>query len=271
MEAGFREELQARAELYLCLSRSFLAPREPALAEALRTALAPDLREMGAALALEIAAAVADFEAEIARMQGPAQLLQAYSAIFVAPPVAAFINAGQYMDGAVDGGSVRAIEQAYLRCGLARDEGFRDLADHLSVVLEFVAALYARQADGAPDPLDPGHFLHAYVLPWVARFAADVAAASQSEALPCNPYRGLAAVLLAAVQHDAVAPEVDAKLLRHQRALQRARARHAGKGISAEDLAEIRQKLQARGLSTSHLPPSPQEADRRVAAALGAA
>lgn len=262
------DELATRAELYLCLSRAFLAPCEPQLAGAMRSALAGDLQELQARLALGAAPLVAEYRGELRGLRDDLELLQAYSAIFVAPPVCAFINAGHYLDGAMDGGSVRAMEQAYLRHGFARDESFRDLSDHLAVVLEFVAVLFARQAEGEGGEA-AGHFLHEWVAPWVDRFAADVARASPTRQLRANPYRPLAALLQSAVTCHAVAPPVDPRVLRHDRALQRARAMRAGRGITAEDLEEIRRKLQERGLSTAHLPQSPQEADRRAAAALG--
>lgn len=265
------DDLAARAELYLCLARAFLPPREAALAQALRSVLADDLEELDARLALQAQGALADYRAQLARVDDDLALLQAYSAIFLVPPVAASINAGKYLDGALDGGSVRVLEEAYRRCGMAREEGFRDLSDHVAVVLEFVGWLYARQADGEAVEIDPGQFLHACVAPWVEQFAADVGRAGGAKALPANPYRALAAILQVAVLRHAVAPEVDPRELRHERALQRARAMRASRGITAEDLEEIRAKLQARGLSTEHLPASVQEADRRVAAALGAA
>lgn len=265
------DEPAARAELYLSLSRAFLAPREAELAEALRSFLADDLQELQARLGLEAGAAVDDYRAEMQRVRSALELLQAYSAIFLAPPVAAFINAGQYLDGARDGGSVRLMEQAYERCGVTRDDGFRDLSDHVGLQLEFVAWLYGRQSAGEAVEVEPGHFLHACVAPWVERFAADVARASASKGLAANPYRPLAALLQAAVLRHAVAPEVDPRALRHERALQRARALRSGRGITAEDLQEIRRRLQARGLDTSHLPQTTEEADRRVASALGLA
>ena len=52
---------------------------------------------------------------------------------------------------------------------------------------------------------------------------------------------------------DAVAPQVDAKAARTQNAIEQARAKYAGRGISAEDMAEIKRKLEERGLSTDHL------------------
>lgn len=265
------DELAARAELYLCLSRAFLAPRDGELGQALRSVLADDLQELDARLALGAADSVADFRAEAAKLRDDLQLLQVYSAIFVAPPVSACINTGQYLDGAPDGGSVRVLEQVYQRCGLERDGGFRDLSDHLSVVLEFVAVLHARLANGETVEADPGHFLHDCVVPWLRRFEADVAGATQEKALPANPYRPLAALLRAAVARHAVAPVVDPLALRHQRAMERARAMRTSRGVTQEDLEEIRRKLQARGLSTEHLPQTTAEADRRVASALGMA
>ena len=268
MNTGDFEQLAARAELYLCLARAFMAPHDPALAAALRDALAPDLRELDQRLGLQAQDSVADFEREVGR-GGPLELLQAYAALFVAPPACASINVGRYMDGAINGGSVREMEQAYLACGLAPDGGFHDLADHLGVLLEFVGVLFARLADGQPVATDPGVFLYRFLAPCADKFASEVAAAGDVKELSCNPWRGLAAVLAAAVRQDAVEPEFDPVARRRERAIQRARAMYAARDVSLEDLEEIRERLRARGLSADHIPSSPEEARQRVAVALG--
>jgi putative dimethyl sulfoxide reductase chaperone len=190
----------------------------------------------------------------------PVALLQIYSAIFLAPPTAAHINAGQYLDGALNGGSVKAMEEAYQLCGVQREEGFRDLSDHVSVQLEFVALLYSAQAQrfsgestGDPLPVDPGHFLHLFALHWLGPFCADLARAAVTQELVANPYLPLAQILYEAAVRDAVAPEQDPKAARKRNAIELARAKYAGREVNAEDMAMIKRKLQERGLSTDHL------------------
>ncbi len=260
MDARNHELLSARAEFYLCLARAFLAPRDAAMFHALRDVLAEDLEELGAQLGYDIAAPLAAYRAQMQRIADPVELLQVYSALFLVPPTAAHINAGQYLDGAVNGGSVKAMEEAYLLCGVQRDAGFRDLSDHVSVQLEFVALLYAAQAQrfsgeavGDALPVDPGHFLQIFALRWLGRFCADLAQAASREALSASPYLPLAQILYAGAARDAVAPDRDPKVVRKQNAIEQARAKYAGRGITAEDMAEIKRKLEERGLSTDHL------------------
>lgn len=265
MHARNHSGLTARAELYLCLARALMTPSDPGRALAMRELLADDIEDLGDELGLAIAAPLHDYRAAMQRLAQPLELLQVYSAIFLCPPAAAWINAGHYLDGAVDGGSVRAMEEAYALCGVGRDEGFRDLSDHVSVQLEFVAFLYARQAErlsgeaaGEPLPVDPGHFVHAFPLRWVDRFCADLGRASAAKELPANPYLPLAEILREAVSRDAVAPATDPRMARREAAITHARARYAERGVTAEDLAEIKRKLEARGLATDHLSVPPE-------------
>ena len=260
MDVRNHEHLWARAEFYLCLARAFLAPRDDALFHAMRDVLADDLEELGSRLGYEVAAPLADLREQMLALPDAMALLQVYSAIFLAPPTAAHINTGQYLDGAINGGSVKEMEEAYQLCGVQRDECFRDLSDHVSVQLEFVAMLYASQArrfsgEGAAAGLrvDPGHFLQIFVLRWLGRFCADLARAAALEDLSANPYLPLARILYAAAAHDAVAPDLDPKVVRRQNAIEQARAKYAGRGITAEDMAEIKRKLEAHGLATDHL------------------
>lgn len=260
MDARNHELLSARAEFYLCLARAFLVPRDGALFQAMRDVLADDLQELSAQLGYEVAAPLAALREQMQAVPDAMTLLQVYSALFLAPPTAAQINTGQYLDGAINGGSVKEMEEAYLLCGVQRDEGFRDLSDHVSVQLEFVAMLYASQAQrfsgqGAGDalPVDPGHFLQIFALRWLGRFCADLALAAAQEGLSANPYLPLAQILYAAAARDAVAPDRDPKVVRKQNAIEQARAKYAGRGITAEDMAEIKRKLEAHGLATDHL------------------
>lgn len=268
MDARNHEQLSARAEFYLCLARAFMAPRSDAMFQALRDALADDLGELAAQLGYDIEDALARYRQQMLRLPDTTALLQVYSAIFLSPPTPAHINVGQYLDGAINGGSVKAMEEAYRLCGVERDEGFRDLSDHVSVQLEFLALLYATQAQrfsgagaGDPLPVDPGQFLHRFALRWLGGFCADLAEAGTARQLDANPYLPLAQILNEAAAHDAVAPEVDAKATRKHNAIEQARAKYAGRGITEEDMAQIRRKLEEHGLSTAHLSVPPEMRD----------
>lgn len=260
MDARNHELLSARAEFYLCLARAFAAPTDPLMLPALRDVLADDLGELAAELGYAIETPLSRYRDEVLRVTDATHLLQIYSAIFLAPPTPARINVGMYIDGAMNGGSVKAMEEAYLQCGVERDESFRDLSDHVTVQLEFVALLYARQAayftgDSAAEPLpvEPGRFLHDHARRWLGPLCADLARAASERELDANPYLPLAQILSAAAACDAVAPEVDAKAAQKRHAIESARAKVAARGITAQDMAEIKRKLEARGLSTDHL------------------
>lgn len=260
MDAGNHEALAARSEFYLCMARAFMAPAEEETFHAMRDALAADLGELAAQLGYAIDTPLARYREQIGRVPDQTALLQIYSALFVAPPSAAHINVGQYLDGAINGGSVKAMEQAYRRCGVERDERFRDLSDHLSVQLEFVAFLYAAaarrctgDASREPMPVDPGEFLQTFAMRWLGGLCGDLAQASAERELEANPYEPLALILNAAVISDAVAVEVDAKAARKQHAIEHARSKQVGRAITDEDMARIARKLKEHGLSTDHL------------------
>jgi TorA maturation chaperone TorD len=185
----------------------------------------------------------------MSRLAIPEALLGTYSALFLAPPVPVRINTAMYLDGAVAGGSVREMEQAYRACGVERSEDFRDLSDHLSVQLEFVAYLYAREAAAEATgqefglPMRGGHFLHAFVDRWLPGFLADLEEAAGERELAANPYLPLARILERAVARDAV-PHPDAKpRSRAERAMEKARAKQAGREINDDDLRKIEEIL----------------------------
>lgn len=248
-----------RADFYLCLARAFLTPREGAAFDAMRDMLPADLEELDQVLGYGIAEPLAAYRGEMSRLASPAALLGTYSALFLAPPVAARINTAMYLDGAIAGGSVKEMEQAYRACGVERAEDFRDLSDHLSVQLEFVAYLYAREAAGEATgeefdlPLRGGHFLHGFVDRWLPGFIADLEQAAGERELAANPYLPLARILARAVARDA-APHPDAKpRSRAERAIEKARAKEAAHEINEEDLRKIEAILKEKGLATDHL------------------
>lgn len=262
MDARNQQLDSARADFYRCLAAALLPPMQEAHARAMLDGdLTRDLADLDQEIGYGLAREIAQLQSELSAIAEPQALLVVYSQLFLAPPVPARINVGMYLDGALNGGSVRAMEEAYRACGVERDEAFHDLADHASVQLEFVAMLYAAQAaryagetTAEPMPVDPGPFLHQFARRWSGPLAADLERATAQRNLAANPYLPLARILEAAVAGDAIAPEFDPKAARKQRAIEQARARYAAHGIGAEALAEIRRKLEERGLATDHLP-----------------
>ena len=262
MDARNIESLAERGEFYLCLARAFLTPHDALVFDALRDALADDLAELGESLGYACANSVADYRDAITAIPDHVALLQLYSALFIAPPRAIQLNTGSYLDGAINGGSVAAMEDTYRRCGVERGADFHDLSDHLSVQLEFVALLYLRNAEatatGTPlPPVRPEHFLHGYVSRWLPAFIRDLEAADAGP----NPWLALARVLAAAVAHDACAEALPATELRARHAIGKARHDRAERGVTADDMAFIAQKLREKGLSTDHLAIPPELRD----------
>lgn len=250
------ERLQSRAEFYLCLAHAFLTPDSDAAWHGLRDALADDLDDLDATLALGIGAEIADYRAAIAATPDQPTLLAIYSALFLAPPRPVAINTGTYLDGALNGGSVLAMEESYRRGGLERSEAFKDLADHLSIQLEFVASRYLQSLEGTGDATEAEKFLAAFVARWLPPFIADL---ERERAAP-NPWLPLARLLHVAVQRD-VAGAALAEPSRLQTALDKARHARATHGIDADDMAFIAQRLREKGLAVDHLDTPPELRD----------
>lgn len=266
MDARNIESLAERGEFYLCLARAFLTPRKQEVFTALRDALADDLEELGASLGYACADAVADYRAAIAAIPDHVTLLQRYSTLFLVPPRTIQINTGGYLDGAINGGSVSALEDTYRRCGVERGDDFHDLSDHVAVQLEFVALLYLNSAEalaaGTPPPaVRPEHFLDRFAARWISPFLRDLENDASTPGAGPNPWLPLARILATAVAHDAVAEELPAAVQRARRAIGKARHDRAERGITADDMAFIARKLREKGLSTEHLAIPPELRD----------
>nr|WRL44737.1 molecular chaperone TorD family protein [Aromatoleum evansii] len=260
MDTRHIESLTARGEFYLCLARAFLTPLQPEHFAAMRDALADDLAELDDLLGYGGADALADYRTAIAAIPDHAALLQRYSALFVSPPRTIQITTGTYLDGAINGGTVAAMEEAYRRCGVERGTNFHDLSDHLSVQLEFVALLYLCSAEArgsdTPLPVNPAHFLHDYVTRWLPAFVRDLAAADTP-----NPWLPLARLLALAVARDAEAAPLTPADARTHKAITKARHDRAIRGVTPEDLDFIAQRLREKGLATDHLAIPPDQRD----------
>jgi TorA maturation chaperone TorD len=261
--------LVSTSEFFLCLARAFAVPQHPDSLDRLRDALTEDLAELASDCGYEIDAPLWDYREAIAEVPDANRLLVIYSRLFLVPGDRhPSLNTGTYLDGAVAGGSVTAMETCYRRCGLEKDEAVQDLPDHLSIQLEFVARLFAAESQAritgaAPPPIAAGEFLATFVARWIGPFRADLDEASRRFKLADNPYRHLARILEGAVRTEgaqqpaepALAPTVDPEIAR-------LRSQLVGKPITEEDLAIIRARLEADGLPSHHVAIPVDDRDR---------
>lgn len=263
MDARNEQLRTAKADFYLTMAQAFKVPMEVGGAAAMLCGdLAEDLAELdgeiGYGLTAEIEACRAAFDA----VGDTEQLLLIYSSLFVAPPRRVQINAGAYLDGAFNGGSVRELESCYALGGAARAEGFRDLADHVALQLEFIAHLYSRF--GA-EPT-PGQFIDRFPGRWIDALIEDIERAGIELGLAANPYLELARILRGALTNDATRETRPLTATeRRERALTLARRKEAGRGFTAADYEEMRRRLAEHGLSTDHLAPDRDPADGPLA------
>lgn len=255
MDARSTDGNTLRAEFYLCLARAFETPLQPETFEALRDALADDLADMAAELSLDVLDDIEEFRRRMHALADADALLQAYSRLFLQPPLAVHINTGVYLDGCMNGASLGEMEAWYREAGLARAEDFRDLSDHVSLQLEFVAFLYGHAlGEGGEAGRRAGEFVGRFVARWAPALVDNLALAERELGFSAEPYLPLARILAKAALRDAVAPsDIDPARLRRERALAGARRKQAMKGLTQEDLETIRGKLATLGLATDHL------------------
>lgn len=256
--------LQDKSEFYLIMARVFMTPQTQESCRAMKECLADDLADMGQTLGYELDSHLEAYRAEMAKISNHEDLLIIYSRIFLQPPREAQINPGVYLDGVFMGGAVDEMAAYYLKFGLARGDHFKDLPDHVSVQMEFVSCLYARAAEAlltgtsdADAETGAGHYLFQFVRRWLPKFHADLEKTTRELGeigLPANPYLPLASILAAAVVRDSVAnPAWIEEKSRVENAMKSARANHASRGITPDDLAMMERKLKEKGLSTEHL------------------
>jgi TorA maturation chaperone TorD len=143
------DRLRAHGELCLTLARAFLPPTWDGALSAISTDLPDDVSDFAAVIGIEADDDLRRFRAAVAGIADPQSLLVHYSQLFLSPPIPAPLNAGLYLDGAIDGASVQAMEKCYRCNGVERADRFKDLSDHLSVQLEFVGMLLGNAADRA--------------------------------------------------------------------------------------------------------------------------
>jgi TorA maturation chaperone TorD len=266
MDARAEDQASLRADFYLCLARAFMVPDTREFFQAMRDDLAADLADLAEELGYDIGPELAEYQRRIQTVCDADELLQLYSRLFLQPPRAIHINTGVYLDGSFNGGSVVELEEWYRSCGLVRSSQFLDLSDHVSVQLECIAYLYTHALnaqEGNDGPVrTAGQFIGRFASRWVTPWCDDFIRAERELGLPDEPYHPLCLILQQAVRCDAEAmPDLNPANTRREKALALARHRQAGKGVTEDDMAEIRRKLEERGLTTDHLAVAPEMRD----------
>lgn len=256
-------ELTSRAEFYLVLAQAFMPPESVTAGEAMKSCLADDLEQIAAEAGYALDPQITALRRALGRVESPLTLLQDYSGLFLQPPREVQINASLYLDGAVMGRSVDRLEAAYRTLGLERAECFRDLPDHLSVVLEFLALLHARAAQGAEAQQgdEIGTFVRDFLLCWVPHFARAIERAVLEKG-HSPVYLHLARVLQEALVRDAgeitdelwrvIAPERFAGASKREREM--LCCRECGAEIApAARVRRVKKVLEKEGIDTGHL------------------
>lgn len=259
--------LHERAEFYLMLARSFLAPMEQEHFLAMTDLLADDLADLDYSLGYGIGPQLDALRSAFSKLSSHEELLVEYSRMFIQPPREAPLNVCYPLDGAMMGGTVSEIEDFYRRFGVERGDHFKDLPDHVSVQLEFISYLYGLAAEELENGKQDAeaekavrHFLHEFVSRWAPLFEAGVEKAGGKLKLKANPYLPLARILSAATGRDAAAnPDWVKTKKRVEVAIENARMEHAKNGITPEKMAEIERILREKGLSTDHLGIAPDK------------
>lgn len=236
-----------RAVLAMTLARAFLPPKAVEHAQALCTDLADDLAEMASGLGIDIAAPLATYRHACAHFHTESALVH-YSGLFLAPPLAARLNLGWYLDGCLFGPAQDHIRR-YLRAfGLDKREDFRDLVDHAASLLEFQAIL-----ENQASSEEAADFAHTLLIPGLTGLEAAIA-----KVAPDSPYRHLTAIARQALLalHPPMANDKPRRKPFAKRAsrpdlvhCRRCNAPFA----TARDLAVMRRALENAGLPADHL------------------
>ncbi|MEW5781811.1 MAG: molecular chaperone TorD family protein [Pseudomonadota bacterium] len=237
---------------WLTLANAFLPPQRPEVAEAFRTVLVDDLEELCTSLGIEAQPELEAFRHSVSRIPGNLELLVDYSHLFLQPPIPAKLNLGVYIDGALNGPCLDAIENAYRLVGIVKRDSLKDLSDHLSMQLETLAVLY-----GETEPaLTPEQFANVCLVGALPRLTAAIEAES-----PDSPYTPLARIASKAIAELAAEPDKWA-LHRRRHAERRADTRlgvwrhckTCGKPFAREkEIGIMAKALTGAGLPIDHL------------------
>lgn len=240
-------------QLWLALSRAFLPPTNREVAAAFLESLPGELETLCEACGVEALAEIGALAESLDLIGDPEALLVHYSGLFLPPSARVSLNLATRLDGSLNGAAMDAIETAMARHGVAKAESFRDLPDHLAVLLEVLALLSAEKVSAE----ETAAFAGAFLLPALPRLSADIAAHA-----PDSPYRHLVNLTLAVLASHGLSRKNDAPgKPRYDKSLERGVWRHCnqcGKPFArAKELLIMARALQDNGLPTDHLQTCP--------------
>jgi TorA maturation chaperone TorD len=244
--------LTYHTQLWLALSRAFLPPTGREVAAAFLESLPGELEELCEACGVEALADIGALACSLDLIGDPDALLVHYSGLFLPPSARASLNLATHLDGSLNGAAMDAIEAAMARHGVGKAESFRDMPDHLAVLLEVLALISAEKV--SPGDTAAAAFARAFLLPALPRLAAQIAAHEAD-----SPWLHLVRIALASLAPYALPEERDR---RRERAEKRAdtelglwrECRSCGKPYAREKEIRIMAKaLEAQGLPSAHL------------------
>ncbi|RDB43734.1 hypothetical protein DU490_06060 [Halomonas sp. DQ26W] len=278
-------DLLSAAEFSLCLSRAFLAPQTGVTLAELQGPLLEDLRSLAETLPTLSTERLEALSQALAALTDTQQLILGYSRLFLMPPAPAPLNLGTYLDGAIMGQSTQSILALYRRHGLEQDAAFRDLPDHLSLNLQWLAWVYseameAREAakDATPAMTDAATMLHDFTVPALSGVRRKVTQAAQDETT--LPWRLLVELIHDQLTHDlarlksalpslatqAINAPGQVKATAGAESFEASEApretmtcRSCGESFESDPvIAEMRQRLTTAGVSADHLAVCPR-------------
>lgn len=267
----------ARRDFWLCMARAFAAPGGEAFHAAFAGALAEDLAAITEEIGLGVAGDIEAFTGEVRMLADDVALQRLHAALFSTPPAPVFINTAIYVDGAFLGESELDIGRIYERHGFVRDPAFHDLNDHVSVQFEFLAALLDRAVTLASKGEDiealaaaaeAERFLRRHPRRWIGPFLKTLQEACAAHDL-AKPHLHLARIVWAMIEH-----EMESGITRFEPEIERPLPEGSARGVgevTAEDLAEIADRLVAAGLTMDHVTSQPGWSDEVYARRRGAA
>lgn len=156
-----------RTDMWLTLARAFQAPTAPALAGALLNLLADDLADFSAEAGFAAEEELTALRDASTRIGSATALLVQYSRLFLSPPTPAHLNIGVYLDGAVNGPALDAMEVWRAHYGIAQRQDTLGLPDQLPVQLEFIAYLASHDDEEAL-----GEYVSGFLAPALSRIIA---------------------------------------------------------------------------------------------------
>ena len=140
-------DLLPNAEFALCMARATQGHHANITLVEMQDCLIEDLRQLADVLPTLERERVDTLALALNALTNTQQLLLGYSKLFLAPPAPAPLNLGAYLDGSLMARSVQAMETLYRQYGLERDSSFRELPDHLSLNLQWLAWIYSEIAE----------------------------------------------------------------------------------------------------------------------------